>query len=161
MAATSKGRPSEIIRWLSSTSLHSLPLLSPTKKASRPGHLLVRAQTFFFSVLFYFALVGILRSWHHLDPLLPCRRPLSSTEPSHSTVVMSADGGRGRRGGGAWGVLAAAGYSTLRRCRSPEEVPPGGRLRGVQPAAKPDHRCGGNRSRSRQRRLGEDSFSDN
>ncbi|RWW52056.1 hypothetical protein BHE74_00041548 [Ensete ventricosum] len=110
--------PSEITRWLSSTSPHSLPLLSPTKKASRSGHLLLAlgpSPNFFFSVLFYFALVGILRSWHHLDPLLPCRRPLSSPEPSHSTVVMSADGGRGRRGGGAWGVLAAAGYSTLRR----------------------------------------------
>ncbi|RWW70154.1 hypothetical protein BHE74_00022182 [Ensete ventricosum] len=108
MAATSKGRrvsyiavPSEIIRSLSSTSLHSLLLLlSPTKKASRPGHRLLalgRSPNFLFSVLFFFALVGILRSWHHLDPLVPCphlgRSPLSSPELSDSTAAMSAEGG--------------------------------------------------------------------
>ncbi|URD95791.1 DUF246 domain-containing protein [Musa troglodytarum] len=109
MAATSKGRrvsfiavPSEIIRSLSSASLHSLLLLSPTKKASPPGHRLLAlgpSPNFLFSVLFFFALVGILRSWHHLEPLLPCphlgRRSLSSPEPSDSTVAMSADGGGG------------------------------------------------------------------
>ncbi|RZS13318.1 hypothetical protein BHM03_00044891 [Ensete ventricosum] len=110
MAATSKGRrvsyiavPSEIIRSLSSTSLHSLlVLLSPTKKASRPGHRLLalgRSPNFLFSVLFFFALVGILRSWHHLDPLVPCphlgRSPLSSQELSDSTAAMSAEGGGG------------------------------------------------------------------
>ncbi|CAL9054031.1 unnamed protein product [Musa banksii] len=110
MAATSKGRrvsyiavPSEISRSLSSTSLHSLLLLfSPTKKASQPGHRLLalgRSPNFLFSVLFFFALVEILRSWHHLDPLVPCphlgRSPLYSPELSDSTAAMSADVGGG------------------------------------------------------------------
>ncbi|CAL9179262.1 unnamed protein product [Musa hybrid cultivar] len=72
-----------------------------------------------------------------------------------------------RRGGGAWGVLAATGQDGIRsmsqlqrvvrcggrgRCagRSPEVLSPGGRLRRAQLAAEPDHRCGGNRSRSRR-----------
>ncbi|RZS24305.1 hypothetical protein BHM03_00057356 [Ensete ventricosum] len=107
--------PSEIIRWLSSTSPHSLPLLSSTKKASRPGHLplaLGPSPNFLFSVLFYFALVGILKSWHHLDPLLPC--PHLGRRPGTIRFDGGDVGGRQRRGGVAWGVLAAAGQDGIR-----------------------------------------------
>ncbi|RWW41105.1 hypothetical protein BHE74_00053429, partial [Ensete ventricosum] len=96
--------PSEIIRWLSSTSLHSLLLVSSTKKASRLGHLplaLGPSPNFLFSVLFYFALVGILKSWHHLDPLLPC--PHLGRRPGTIRFDGGDVGGRQTRGGVAWG----------------------------------------------------------